>query len=45
MLTFLSGQNETVGHIYKVVTEMRNQNFIVIKDESVMSLRDWTCDK
>jgi len=27
------------------VIEMRNQNFILIKDEKVMSLRDWTCDK
>ena len=33
-LTFLSGQKGTLGHISKVVTEMGNQNPLLIKNET-----------
>ena len=32
-LDFLIGQKETLGHISKIVIEMRNQNFTLINYE------------
>ena len=44
-LAFLSGQQETVGQTSKDVKEMEDQNFILIKNETAVSRRSWTCDK
>ena len=44
-LDFLIGQKETLGHISKFVTEMRNHNFILIYDEEAVSHQDWFDDK
>ena len=44
-MDFLSGQKETLGQISKFVTEMRNQKFVLIKDEEALSQEDWFDDK
>ena len=44
-LNLSSVQKATLGHISKGVTEMRNQNFILIKDEEAVSHEDWFDDK
>ena len=38
-------QEKTVGQKYKVFTEIEDNNFILMKNEEVVSPRNWTCDK
>jgi len=44
-LVFLSGQKKTIGQTFKVVPELKDQNFILIKDDEAVAQMDWTCDK
>jgi len=44
-LAFLSDQRKTIGQTSKVVIKMEDQNFILLKNEEVVSPRNWTCDK
>ena len=41
----LVDQRKTVGQTSKVVIEIEDQNFILMKNEEVVSPRNWTCDK
>ena len=34
-----------VGQTSRTVTVMKDQNFILIEDEEVVSQRDWACDR
>lgn len=42
---FLNGQGESDGQTSKTITEMEDHNFIIIKNEEVVSTRSYTCDK
>jgi len=44
-LIFLIGQRESDGQTSKTITEMEDQNFILIKNEEVVSTRSYTCDR
>ena len=44
-LAYLIGQEKSVGQTSKAVTEIEDQNFILMKNEKVVSPRHWTCDK
>ena len=44
-LIFLNGQRESDGQTSKTITEMEDHNFILIKNEEVVSTRSYTCDK
>jgi len=44
-LIFLNGQRESDGQTSKTITELEDQNFILIKNEEVVSTRSYTCDK
>ena len=44
-LIFLNGQRESDGQTSKTITKMEDQNFILIKNEEVVSTRSYTCDK
>ena len=44
-LDFLSGQKEILGQIFEAVTEMGNQNSILIKNEEAVLQRNWVSDE
>ena len=44
-LAYLIDQVKTVGQTSKIVTEIEDQNFILMNNEEVVSPRNFTCDE
>ena len=44
-MAYLIDQRKTVGKTSKAVIEIEDQNFILMKNEEVVSPKNWTCDK
>lgn len=44
-LACLNGQRKIVGQTFRTVTELENQNFILMKSDKVVSQRDFLSDK
>ena len=44
-LIFLNGQRGSDGRTSKTITEMEDQNFILIKNKEIVSTISYTCDR
>ena len=44
-LAYLNGQEKIVGQTFRVVTEVEDQNSIMMKDAEIVSQNDWLGDK
>ena len=44
-MAYLNGQQKTIEHAFGTITEIVNQNFILMKSDEAVSQRDWICDR